>query len=77
MRQDCIISPYHFNVYLDGVINEVKMGIRRRRVRFMEEGSEIYGGGREWRLNGPSHAGDLVLCGESEEVLRAKVGCFV
>ena len=33
--------------------------------------------GREWRLPGLLYADDLVLCGESEEDLRAMVGRFV
>ena len=33
--------------------------------------------GREWRLTGLLYADDLVLCGESEEDLRAMVGQFV
>ena len=33
--------------------------------------------GREWRLPGLLNAYDLVLCGESEEDLRAMVRCFV
>ena len=33
--------------------------------------------GREWRLPGFLYADDLVLCGESEEDLRAMVGQFV
>ena len=41
-----------------------------RGVRFREEG-------REWRLPGLPYADDLVLCGESEEDLRAIVGHFV
>ena len=32
--------------------------------------------GREWRLPGLLFADDLVLCGESEEDLRAMVGRF-
>ena len=32
--------------------------------------------GREWRLPGLLYADDLVLCGESEEDLRAMVGRF-
>ena len=39
-------------------------------VRFLEDG-------REWRLPGLLYAEDLVLCGESEEELRAMVGRFV
>ena len=33
--------------------------------------------GREWRLPGLLCADDLVLCGKSEEELRAMVGRFV
>ena len=33
--------------------------------------------GRQWRLPGLLYADDLILCGESEENLRAMVGWFV
>ena len=39
-------------------------------MRFQEEG-------REWKLPGLLYADDLVLCGESEEDLRAIVGRFI
>ena len=64
VRQGCIMSPCLFNVYL-----EVKMGMRRRGVRFLEDR-------REWRLPPVLYADDLVLCGESEEDLRAMVEWF-
>ena len=54
------MSPWVLNVYMDAVIKEVKMGIGKRGVRFLEEG-------REWRLPGLLYANDLVLCGESKE----------
>ena len=38
-------------------------------MRFLEEE-------KEWRLPGLLYADDLVLCGESDENLRAMVGCF-
>ena len=38
-------------------------------MRFLEDG-------REWQLPGLLYAGDLVLCGESEEDLRAMVRWF-
>ena len=50
-------------------MKEVKMGMGRRGVRFQEAG-------RKWRLPGLLHAEDLVLCGVSEEDLRAILGCF-
>ena len=46
------------------------MGMGRRGVRFLEAD-------RKCRLLGLLHAGDLVLCGESEEDLRAMVVSFV
>ena len=70
MRWVYIMSPWLFNAYMDTVMNEVEMGMGRRRVRFQEEG-------REWRLPGLLYAGELVLCGESEENLRAMVARFV
>ena len=45
VRQGCIISPWLFNVYMDGVMKEVKMGMGRRGVSFLEDR-------REWRLPG-------------------------
>ena len=45
VRQGCIMSPLLFNVYMDEVMKEVKMGMGRRGVSFREDG-------REWRLPG-------------------------
>ena len=61
------MSPWLFNVYME---EGGKMRMGKRVVRFQEEE-------REWRLPGPLYADDLVLCGESEEDLRAMVGRFV
>ena len=63
------MSHWVFNVYMDGVMKEVKMGMGRREVSFLEDG-------REWRLPGLLYADDLVLCDESEEDLRVMVGRF-
>ena len=46
------------------------MEMRRKGVRFQEEG-------REWKLPDLLYTDDLVLWGESEENLRAMVGHFV
>ena len=48
-------------------MKEVKMGMGRRGVSFLEDG-------REWRLPGLLYTDDLVLCGESEEDLRVMEG---
>ena len=34
VRQMCIMFPWFYKVYMDGVIKEVKKGIGRRGVRF-------------------------------------------
>ena len=44
-------------------MKEVKIGIGRKRVKFLKEG-------REWRLPGLLYADDLVLYGKSEEDLK-------
>ena len=69
VSQGCIMSTWLFNVCMEAVINEVKIGIGRRGVRFQEEG-------RDWRLPGLLYADGLVLRGELEEDLRVMVGCF-
>ena len=55
------MSPWLFNVYMDGVMKEVKMwmgGRGGRGVSFLQDG-------REWRMPDLLYADDLVLCGES------------
>ena len=59
------MSTWLFIVYMDAPIKEVKMGMGRIGVRFMEEG-------REWSLPGLLYTDNLVLCGES-----AMMRCFV
>ena len=56
------MSPWLFNVYIDTVMKEVKMGMGRMRMRFLEEG-------KERRLAGLLYADDFILCGESEDDL--------
>ena len=66
-RQGCIMFPWLFNVYMNGVMKEVKMGMGRREVSFLEDVNE-------WRSPGLLYADDLVLCGVYEEGLRMMVG---
>ena len=40
VRQGCIMSPWLFNINMEGVIKEVKMGIGKMGVSFMEDGRE-------------------------------------
>ena len=50
-------------------MKEMKMGMGRRGVSFLEDG-------REWRLPALLYAEDLVLCSELEEDLRVMEGWF-
>ena len=38
VRQGCIMSPWLFNVYIDRVMKEAKMGMGRRGASFLEDG---------------------------------------
>ena len=69
-RQVCIMSRWLFNVYKNAEMKKVKMRIGSRRVSSEEEG-------REWRLHCLFYTVDLVLCDESEEDLREKLGRFI
>ena len=64
------MSPWLFNIYIDAVMKEVKMGMGRRGVGFLEEG-------KEWRLPGFLYVGDLALYVESEGDMRVMVEHFV
>ena len=70
VKQGCALSLQFFNVYMDVVMKEGKVGMEIMGERFLEEG-------REWRLPGLLYANDLVLCGESEEDLKVMVERFV
>ena len=48
------MSTWLFNVHIDAVMKEVKMGMRKMEVRFLEEE-------RGWRLPDFLYADDLVL----------------
>ena len=71
MRQGYKLSPpWFYNMYMDAVMKEVKMGTGRMGVRFLEEG-------REWRLPGLLYADDLILRGELKEVIKVMGVRFV
>src|SRR5678816_2822718 len=43
VRQGCVMSPWLFNLYMDGVMKELEVGVAGDDVRMMENG-------REWRV---------------------------
>ncbi len=44
LRQGCVMSPWLFNIYMDGVMREVKGRVGEVEVR-------MYAEGRKWVLN--------------------------
>lgn len=58
VRQRCVMSPWLFNIYMDGVMKEVKMRTRN-------EGAELVRNGREWRISTCLYADDAVLLAEN------------
>ena len=51
VTQGCVVSPSLFNLYMDAVMKEMKMGMGRMGVRFLEEV-------RKWRLPSLLYADD-------------------
>ena len=70
VRQGCIISPWVLNVYMKAVMEEVKMGMGRMGVRFVEDE-------RDCILYCLLYADDLVLCGKAKEDRKVIMECFV
>ena len=64
------MSPLFFNMYKGGVTKEVKMGMGRIGMKFLEEG-------REWILPGLLHAENWIFCGVAEEDLKVMMRRFV
>ena len=40
VKHRCIVSPWLFSVYMEGVMKEGKMGMGRRVASFLEDGRE-------------------------------------
>jgi hypothetical protein len=69
VRQGCVMSPWLFNLYMDGAMKELMNVV-------VGEGVRIIGRGDEWMVPCLLYADDLVLCGESEGSLRNLVKEF-
>ena len=70
LRQGCVISPWLFNVYMDGVVREVN-------VRVLDIGLELLSanGGR-FEINQLLFADDVALVADSEDKLCRLVSEF-
>ena len=70
LRQGCVMSPWLFNVYMDGVVREVN-------VRVLEKGLELLSANGDWfELNQLLFADDTALVADSEEKLCRLVSEF-
>ena len=69
VRQGCVMSPWLFNVYMDGVMREFKARVGRG-------GAQMELDGRVWYLMDALFADDTVLLAESEDELQRMVNEF-
>ncbi len=58
LRQGCVMSPWLFHIYMDGVMREM-------RGKAGEVGVGMYAEGRKWVLNSILFADDTVLIAEN------------
>ena len=70
LRHGCVMSPWLFNVYMDGVVREVYSRVNGMGVKLS------VGGEREWLLSQLLFADDTALVAESAEQLQCLVREF-
>uniref|UniRef100_A0A8C8DHP6 ribonuclease H n=1 Tax=Oryzias sinensis TaxID=183150 RepID=A0A8C8DHP6_9TELE len=70
LRQGCVMSPWLFNVYMDGVVKEVNERVSGTVVSMMKTD------GSEWSVNQLLFADDTALVADSEESLARLVEEF-
>ena len=70
LRQGCVMSPWLFNLYMDGVVREVSARVEGKGAKMMSAG------GREWELCQVLFADDTALVADSEEKLQKLVDEF-
>ena len=70
LRQGCVMSPWLFNLYIDGVVREVNARVLGRGLKLVD------GDGSEWELNQLLFADDTVVVADSEEKLCQLVSEF-
>ena len=63
VKQGCVMSPWLFNIYMDGVMKEVRQGMGDRGV-CLKRGND------KWWITDLLYADDVVFVAESEKVLK-------
>ena len=69
VKQGCVMSPWLFNIFMDGVMKEVRQGMGTRGVRLVR-------GREEWWISDLLYADDVVFVAESERELRELIDKF-
>ena len=69
LRQGCVMSPWLFNLFIDGVVREVN-------ARVLGRGLKLLDGNDEWEMNQLLFADDTVVVADSEEKLCQLVSEF-
>ena len=75
LRQGCVMSPWLFNLFMDGVVREVDARMLGRGVR-LRNGMERDMKGCEWQLNQILYADDTALVADDERKLQMLVTEF-
>ena len=70
LRQGCVMSPWLFNLYIDGVVREVNARVLGRGLKLLDAN------GNEWEMNQLLFADDTVVVADSEKKLRQLVTEF-
>ncbi len=69
MRQGCVMSPWLFNIFIDGCMREMKAEVGRI-------GAKVKLNGVDWSVAACLFADDTVLLAESERKLQRVVDQF-
>ena len=70
LRQECVMSPWLFNLHIDGVVREVNVQVLGRGLKLVDENDN------EWELNQLLYADDTVVVANSERKLCQLVTGF-
>ena len=70
LRQGCVMSPWLFNLFMDGVVREVNASVLGRGLELLEAS------GQSWQLSQLLFADDTALVADSEEKLCRLVSAF-
>ena len=68
LRQGCVMSPWLFNVFMDGVVREVNIRVGETGLGLIEGNKE-----QEWKINQVLFTDDTALVADTKEGLQQLV----